>query len=630
MGGAITRLMAAAAPPRDKSETGLNDSDLEESTDGELPGDPQEEQGLFDFLHGLRALVGTLGRLSEGEIVGVPQVGELWNERYEVQAALGSGAAGHVRLAYDRHLPRQVALKFPRVELGRGEDRRDDLLRDAQVAARFNHPGILTVHELIIPAQGNPCVVMPYCEGGSLHAWLQAYPEPLDPRMCVRLVRELAEATQYAHERQVVHRDLKPENILLQSRRGLEHGAKFAVDTRPDRLLDEWQPRIADFGLALVRETATLASKTPHPMGGTLWYMAPEQIRGQVTEFGPATDVHALGVLLKELLTGQALRHSADATPVRPVRSIAPELRRIIEHCTAPAFGDRYSTCRQLVDDLRRWEHGEPVHAGRTPSLSDHLGKWLIRHRRSVGWITVAMLLIFWGGLAFSRLPSRIEREWARWGEIPTDFPFAGIEHAGNGSVHLDAKTRQLVIVATRARMAKLGDLPPGGDLDLCLDLELPNDVDDCGFFFGYRAVEPTHAHPECARLHVISLTRGPHGKRDLTQSRRNIAVLLPGDGWIRTPGWGQLEQLPRRDGDEPLRLPRVTRLRLKIVRGIVEEVAINGRSISHFQGTVFNRHIDEDLNPNLSVHDLNVAGPFGVYVNSPRTLAVSLPQAAL
>ena len=232
--------------------------------------------------------------------------------------------------------------------------------------------------------------------------------------------------------------------------------------------------------------------------------------------------------------------------------------------------------------------------------------------------------------LAFSRLPSRIEREWARWGEIPTDFPFAGIEHAGNGSVHLDTKTGKLIIVGDGPRMAKLGDLPPGGDLDLCLDLELPNEIDNCGFFFGYRPTAPSRENPECARMHVIALTRGGLANLNRTKAQRNISYLLLNGTRIYTSGWGFLEQLPRQRGDPPLILSKVTRLRLRIVRGIVENVEINGQVVSHFQGLEFNRKIDPDYSSKLSASDLNLAGPFGVFVNDPRTLHVSLPTNSL
>jgi len=628
--GAITRLMAPAALPRDTSEHGLDESSGEEfpgdvfsgdlSSGDVSPGDLLEEQRLFDCLRGLRGLFGTLGRQADGDSAGVPRLGELWNERYEVQAALGSGAAGVVRLAHDRHLKRPVALKFPRVESGRGADRRDDLLRDAQVAARFDHRGILTVHELIIPAEGNPCLVMPYCRGGSLRTWLQAYPEPLDPRLCVRLVRELAEATQYAHERQVVHRDLKPENILLQSRRGEEHGARSAVDTRPDRLLDEWQPRIADFGLALVRETATSESETPHPMGGTLRYMAPEQMRGQVTAFGPATDVHALGVLLRELLTGQASRDRTESTPVHRAPRIPSELQRIIQRCTAPDPVDRYPTSRQLGDDLRRWETCEPVHAGRRPSLFTRLRKWVIRHRRPVGWTTVGMLLMVWGALAIARLPTRIERDWSRWGQIPTDFPFAGIEHSGNGSVHLDPKSAQLVIVSSRARMAQLGDLPHGGDLDLSLDLELSGRVDDCGVFFGYRDQQPTSDDPGCARMHAVSVSRKLEGLIPRLYVRRNIGYFLK-DGRFHYAAMGQLrEWLAPPRGDQVGLLRRKVRLRLQIQNGILQEISVNGQPLPQFTDPSVDQEIEE-------YHDLNLSGPFGVFVNGSTTVQFGLPE---
>ena len=597
-----------------------------QSPPADLGADPAvdaEEQDLFHCLHWLRDLFGTLGGGGAAETPGVPESGELWNGRYRVQELLGSGAAGHVCLAFDEQMGRQVALKFPRVGSGLRGDRREDLLHDAQMAARLDYDGILTVHELIIPAEGSPCLVMPYCRGGSLRAWLRAHPEPLEPGLCVRLLCELAAAVQFAHERSVVHRDLKPENILLQFRRGLAAEGATAARTPPATLLEEWQPRIADFGLALVHDTGGSAAETPYPMGGTWRYMAPEQMRGDVTALGPATDVYALGVLLKELLQGQKTTRPNQASGHK--RDFPSGLSRIIGCCTQPDPQSRYSTVAELQADLNRWQRGEPVHAGQTPAVLERFCKWTVRHRGSLGLVGLGLISVC-AVLLFARMPSLLERKWSRWGQIPTDFPFAGIEQSGNGSVHLDPKSGQLVIVSNRARMAQLGDLPPGGDLDLALDFELPNDISDCGLFFGYRTTEPGPEHPECARLHLISLTRGPHGQRHLTQVRRNIGNLRPKDGCIRHDAWGQLEQLPRSSHDDPIRLTQVTRVRLKITRGIVQLVAINGEVVLHFQGIEFNRLIDPQRNRNLSPLDLNLAGPFGVYVNDRRSINVSLP----
>jgi serine/threonine protein kinase len=600
---------------------------------GAGPAADAEERDLFNCLHWLRDLFGTLGGGGDEDSAGVPEPGELWNERYQVLEPLGSGAAGHVCLAYDQQMRRQVALKFPRVESGSWRDRREDLLRDAQMAARFDHRGILPVHELVIPVHGSPCLVMPHCRGGSLRTWLRAHPQPLDPRLCVRLLCVLAEAVQYAHDRRVVHRDLKPENILLQFRRGMAAEGTTAAGTTPERLLDEWQPRIADFGLAVVHDTGSSAADTPYPMGGTLRYMAPEQMRGEVTALGPATDVYALGVVLKELLQGQKPTRSARAPARDPdpdcSRTIPRDVSRIIARCTAHDPQHRYATVADLQADLRRWERDEPVHAGQTPGRVEWFRKWSVRRRRPLG-LGVLGLIGLWGALLLARMPSSLEREWSRWGQIPTDFPFAGIEQSGNGSVYLDPKSGQLVIVSSRARMAQLGNLPPGGDLDLSLDFELPNEIADCGLFFGFRATEPDQQHPECARLHLISLTRGPHGQRHLNQARRNIGNLRPDDGCIRHDAWGQLEQQPRNSHDPPLRLPPVTRLRLKIVRGIVTLVSIDGQPVPHFQGLEFNRLIDTQRNRHLSSLDLNLAGPFGVYVNDRRSLNVSLPRQEL
>ena len=572
---------------------------------GAGPAADAEERDLFHCLHWLRDLFGTLGGGGDEDSAGVPEPGELWNERYQVLEPLGSGAAGHVCLAYDQQMRRQVALKFPRVESGSWGDRREDLLRDAQMAARLDYDGILTVHELIIPAEGSPCLVMPYCRGGSLRAWLQAHPQPLDPRLCVRLLCDLAEAVQYAHDRRVVHRDLKPENILLQSRRGMAAEGTTAAGTPPERLLDEWQPRIADFGLAVVHDTGSSAADTPYPMGGTLRYMAPEQMRGEVTALGPATDVYALGVVLKELLVGQAGPQSQNA--MKPARVRIPRsLRKILNCCLSDAPSQRYATAGLLADDLNRFLQGHPIHGLNGPKWWDGSRLFLLRERNTAGLICGLMLT--WGVMAYQGLDPAPVRNWQRFGLRPSLISHPGIRNSGPSSFEIDPQTGVLSLRATDVALLRLGTLPPNGDLDLSVAIELQDKIVSAGVFFGYteRFLRPENE----AQLQAVELNANAFDLERPMRVWRNWGYL--GRGWdnLRFDSAMRSKSLDLKSWQQPEESDRATlTIRLRIRQGRLVTVWINDVLSDQLNVPAFWKSLPQgDLGP--------IAGDFGLFVD--------------
>src|SRR5262249_53546703 len=159
----------------------------------------------------------------------------------------------------------------------------------------------------------------------SLAAWLRLQSEPVPAREATELVAALAEAVAYTHEHGILHRDIKPGNVLLQAKRADgEASASLAATGLP-----AFTPRLTDLGLAKLADHVTQQTASGGVLG-TPAYMAPEQAEGRLAAIGPHTDVHALGVLLYEVLTGRApfqgatdveiLRRVSGTEPVPPRR----------------------------------------------------------------------------------------------------------------------------------------------------------------------------------------------------------------------------------------------------------------------------------------------------------------------
>jgi serine/threonine-protein kinase len=209
----------------------------------------------------------------------------------------------------------------------------------------------------------------------------------------------VARAVQAAHSQGVIHRDLKPANVLLQE---LPAGAAVAgAVPLPGGSLGV--PKVTDFGLALREGGAPLTSTGL--VVGTPAYMAPEQARGDRTRVGPATDVHALGVILYELLTARPPFQSEDpmtvlgavaASDPRAPRRLRPQIPRDLDtvcmKCLAKEPGQRYASAAPLADDLARFLEDKPILA-RRPGFRQVAARWARRHK-AVVWAAAVVLLV--------------------------------------------------------------------------------------------------------------------------------------------------------------------------------------------------------------------------------------------
>jgi eukaryotic-like serine/threonine-protein kinase len=282
---------------------------------------------------------------------------------------LGQGGMGSVWEAEQLSLGRRVALKLLRP--GRGAPRL--LVREARVAGRLDHPGLVPVHA-VGAADGVTFIAQQLVgDGFTLADFLDRVrrldrPPADHDRRVAHLIAEVADAVHAAHEAGVLHRDLKPQNILID---------------------DEDRPRVTDFGLA--HEAAEGDVARPG-LVGTLAYMSPEQAGGRELEIDRRSDVFSLGAVLWEALTlrrafdgdtGREVLHAVLHDDPPDARSIRPRVPRDLAAICTKALrksrDQRYATLRELAEDLRRFLRAEPVLA--EPESATALAwKWVRRH----------------------------------------------------------------------------------------------------------------------------------------------------------------------------------------------------------------------------------------------------------
>jgi hypothetical protein len=311
-----------------------------------------------------------------------------WIGPYELVEPIGEGGMGVVWKARHRDLKRTVALKMIRAGAAAGLPDRARFRVEAESVARLQHPNIVQLFE-VGDHDGLPFVALELVEGGSLAHRLQG--QPLPPVQAARLIEMLAQAMHLAHSRNIVHRDLKPANVLLTA---------------------EGLPKVTDFGLARQLDTDSGQTESGLIMG-TPGYMAPEQASGQAHAVGPAADVWALGAILYECLTGrppfkgatalETLEQVRNREPVSP-RSLNLRVPRDLEticlKCLHKDPARRYSSARELADDLERFRLGEPILARRVGTLV-RLAKWVRRHP-AVAFLLMALVIVFATGTIVS------------------------------------------------------------------------------------------------------------------------------------------------------------------------------------------------------------------------------------
>jgi serine/threonine-protein kinase len=270
--------------------------------------------------------------------------------RYEIQRLLGEGGMGRVYLAKQTDLGRQVVVKVMHEHIAADPKFRERFQRETLLMARFHHPYAVTLYDASLNAAEGSCIVMEYVKGGNLEALLEKLKKMTAPRV-VRIVTQLCEVLQAAHDEGIIHRDLKPANLMV-----------IDPDTPKERI------KVMDFGLAKLMDPAECRRVTDTSVDfavGTPAYICPEQVRGEAMDH--RGDLYSVGIMAYELLTGRVpfkgnsgmdvlLAHATEDPPTFASLGLGgwvpPGVEGVIRRCLAKSPDDRQQSAREFAEEL--------------------------------------------------------------------------------------------------------------------------------------------------------------------------------------------------------------------------------------------------------------------------------------
>lgn len=306
---------------------------------------------------------------------------------YEIINVIGEGGMGIVYKGVHRTLDQEVAIKALSASLSVNTEMRDRFLQEARIQAKLTHPNIVNLLNFIEDADSF-YLIMGFIEGETLEALIKRV-GLIPPERAVDISVQVLGALQFAHDKGVIHRDIKPSNIMI-STSGLV--------------------KIMDFGIARIMGSKRQTATGVRP--GTLWYMSPEQVKGQ--EIDARSDIYSFGVTLYQVVTGKVpfdadsdygiMRAHVELEPISP-REAYPHIPEYLENAVLKSLakdpGNRFQSAREMADGLQgektmprpRMRHAANISAPEF-SLWDTMLAGIVSYRVQIGLLAATLLLI--------------------------------------------------------------------------------------------------------------------------------------------------------------------------------------------------------------------------------------------